>query len=145
MDPYRTPGVRPPMDTQSEFEPCEIATGEALDAYATGYGVSRLENEDDQAFRQRIYEAMQVSRASTRVARGESLMPPVLADRVALETRKAALLAELAEVDRSLFALDYTLSVGFDPALGTDTTAEVVFETRPDGTRVILSVDTKDK
>ena len=101
MNPYREPA-----STEAEFEPVQIAKGEALDAIALVYGVSRLSGELDDAFRERIYQTMQVGRALTRVERGESLIPPVLVDRVALIQRKAELVAELHSIELMFAALD---------------------------------------
>jgi len=70
--------VRETMDTQSEFEPIEIATGDFLDDIAAGYGVTRLVAEPDVSLRERTRDAMGIRRASDRAERGESLLPPDL-------------------------------------------------------------------
>lgn len=101
MNPYREPA-----STEAEFEPATIAKGETLDAIAVMYGVSRLLGESDEDFRERIYQTMQVGRALTRVERGESLIPPVLVERVELVQRKAELVAELHSIELMLAALD---------------------------------------
>lgn len=100
----------PGMDTQSEFEPAEVATGEVLDIFARGYGVTRLCGEPDNSMRARLRDTLQIRRATEKVARGESLVPDVVLTAVELPKTSGADLiarmkADLAAKDEELLRL----------------------------------------
>jgi hypothetical protein len=99
---------RKPATSSVELERADLATGTLLDNVAIGYGVARLPGEDDNGFRIRLHEAINVSRASAKVQLGESLMPPPLSERAFLEQRREELLTELKFVDGALAEIDDT-------------------------------------
>lgn len=69
--------IRPPMDTISEMDSVEVASGALLDEVAAQESISRMAGEPDENLRERVRAAIAVRRASNRVERGESLLPPL--------------------------------------------------------------------
>lgn len=74
----KIPPMRDSEDTLTECRPLEIVSGEGLDDLGESYGVTRIHEEPDSFYRDRVRSALMVSRAVRKADRGESLVPEQL-------------------------------------------------------------------